>query len=160
MYVVADFVDLRGPSALCMEHPRHQPNTQPPSASPTPRGPVFRIYLSRVSAGPQRQSAAYRFAKQYDCMDVPDVYDPNPRSASQNGRRGRHERSDSAAGSVFGDASTNGGSSSRDMVASVGDVKPSIRQFDGKSECYYCCRHVHHRQFLFRQKLFEVAKNK
>lgn len=98
-----------------------------------------RVESSSSDGAPQQQqtqSAAYRFAKQYDCMDVPDVYDPNP-SASRSGgsSRGRgHARSDSAAGSAFGDASTNGGSSSRDMVASVGDVKPSIRQFDGKSE--------------------------
>jgi len=79
------------------------------------------------------QSAASRFAKQYDCMDVSDVHDPNPSSSRSS--RGRHARSDSAAGSGFGDANgSNGGSSSRDMVASVGDVKPSIRQFDGKSE--------------------------
>eukprot|EP00752_Nemacystus_decipiens_P004110 g3760.t1 len=72
-------------------------------------------------------SAAYRFAKQYDCMDVPEVFDPNTSSTSRNGQ---HQRNDSAAGSVFG--SSNGRSSSRDMVASLGDVKPSIREFDGK----------------------------
>lgn len=81
------------------------------------------------SRPPLHKSAACRFAKQYDCMDVHQVFEPN---ASSAGERGQQSRSDSAAGSTFG--STNGGSSTRDMVASLGDVKPSIRQFDGKSE--------------------------
>lgn len=74
------------------------------------------------------QSAAYRFAKQYDCMDVPEVFDPNTNTFTN----GRQKDGDSDAGSNFG--GTNGGSGSRDMVATLGDVKPSIREFEGKSE--------------------------
>lgn len=69
-------------------------------------------------------------------MDVPEVFDPNTSSSSSRNGGNSHQRNDSAAGSVFG--STNGGSSSRDMVASLADVKPSIREFDGKSKCRRC----------------------
>lgn len=63
-------------------------------------------------------------------MDMPEADDPNSNAP-------RHF--DSAAGSYNGDAFNsypggNGNGASRDMVASLGDVKPTIRDFDGKRE--------------------------
>ncbi|CAM9494431.1 unnamed protein product [Pylaiella littoralis] len=77
-------------------------------------------------------SAAYRFAKQYDCMDVHDACEPgaappSSSSGSRNGGRRSCQRHDSAAGSVFGSDND----STRDMVATLG-VKPTVPQFDGK----------------------------
>lgn len=61
-------------------------------------------------------------------MDAHQVFEPNGSSSG----RGHNSRTDSAAGSTFGSA--NGGASTRDLVASLDDVNPSIRHFDGKSK--------------------------
>ena len=77
------------------------------------------------------QSAAYRFAKRYDCMDLPDAEDPNSDLRANGG--------DSAAGSSNGSdgyrgGGGGGGNLSRDMVATLGEVRPSFRDFEAKSE--------------------------
>lgn len=67
--------------------------------------------------GAIRKSAAYRFAKQYDCMDMPAADDPS-----------------NSGGIVGGSAAvaSNGGGHD-DMVAMI-DVKPQLRDFNAKSE--------------------------
>lgn len=72
------------------------------------------IYLSSPP-----QSAAYRFAKQYDCMDMPNAHDPS------NG-------GDAAPGTF--DSASNSEAGTRDMVATLDTVKPLFRDFEGKSE--------------------------
>ncbi|CAM9817699.1 unnamed protein product, partial [Ectocarpus sp. 13 AM-2016] len=86
------------------------------------------------------QSAAYRFAKQYDCMDAPDAYDPNNPNTSSSTARGAGrggggvvQRNDSAAGSNFGSsAGSNSGSGNAVATLSVGDGKHSFREFYSK----------------------------
>lgn len=75
-------------------------------------------------------------------MDLPDAEDPNSGLRSNGG--------DSAAGSSNGDDYGGGGgvggrgNRSRDMVATLAEVRPSFREFDGKSEsgrgegCDFC----------------------
>lgn len=64
-------------------------------------------------------------------MDLPDAEDPNAALRTNGG--------DSAAGSSNGSdgyrgAGGGGGNMSRDMVATLGEVRPSFRDFDAKSE--------------------------
>lgn len=62
-------------------------------------------------------SAAYRFAKQYDCMDMPNAHDPS------NG--------DAAPGTF--DSASNSEAGTRDMVATLDTVKPVFKDFEGKN---------------------------
>lgn len=72
-----------------------------------------------VTFGGRKQSAAYRFAKQYDCMDLPNAHDPN----DGNG----------VAPGTF-DSASNSDAGTRDMVATLDAVTPMFKEFDGKRE--------------------------